>query len=68
MKLGVELMIMGMGTVFAFLILLIFSMNMMSKIVTMLESDRIETDNKKVPDNTLLAVISAAIHQHRHRG
>ena len=68
MKLGVELMIMGMGTVFAFLILLIFSMNMMSKIVTMLENDRIETDNKKIPDNTLIAVISAAIHQHRHRG
>ncbi len=73
MQLGFELMLMGMSTVFAFLILLIFCMTIMSKMVTLIEKksieiDPIETDHKQIPDNTLIAVISAAIHQHRQKG
>ena len=73
MQLGFELMLMGMSTVFAFLILLIFCMTIMSKMVTLIEKkpieiDPIEIDQNKIPDNTLIAVISAAIHQHLHKG
>ncbi len=68
MKLGFELMLMGMSTVFAFLILLIFCMTIMSKMVTLIEKKPIEIDQNKIPDNTLIAVISAAIHQHRQKG
>jgi len=68
MQLGFELMLMGMGTVFAFLILLVFSMNIMSKIVIVMEHNETNTDEvDKIPDNKLLAIISAAIHQHRQR-
>ena len=65
MQLGFELILMGMGTVFTFLIVLIFCMTLMSKIVMLLENDAIETGGKQIADRTLIAVISAAIHQHR---
>ena len=68
MQLGFELMLMGMSTVFAFLILLIFCMTLMSKMVTLIEKKPIEIEHEQIPDNTLIAVISAAIHQHRQKG
>ncbi|MCU7833970.1 MAG: OadG family protein [gamma proteobacterium symbiont of Taylorina sp.] len=67
MQLGLELILMGMGTVFSFLVILVFCINIMSKVVSLLEPDSIETDQNNIPDETLIAVISAAIHQHRHK-
>ena len=67
MQLGFELMLMGMGTVFAFLVMLIFCMMLMSKMIALIENNKPETEQLKIPDNILIEVISAAIHQHRHR-
>lgn len=68
---GVELMIYGMGTVVVFLALLVVTTTAMSKVIgryfavpditTPTETAPVSGANKK----QLLAVISAAIHQHR---
>ena len=66
---GFKFMALGMGTVFMFLIVLIFMMNAMSKIVNKffpepqaanLEPASTQKDNKKI-----IAAITAAISHHR---
>jgi oxaloacetate decarboxylase gamma subunit len=65
---GLELMLVGMGTVFAFLILLVFATALMSRLVLRFEGS---------PDATIpvgahgeaeeVAAIAAAIAEHRRR-
>jgi len=73
---GINLMALGMGAVFVFLTLLVFTTTLMSKIVmhfTPPEADASATpvisgsQSNQVSDGQLLAVISAAIHRHRSR-
>ncbi len=76
---GIELMLLGMGIVFAFLILLIFATKGMSALVTRFApapAPVIKAPPKKVvasgavapeQDAELLAVLQAAISQHRAR-
>ncbi|MGB3621532.1 oxaloacetate decarboxylase [Ketobacter sp. MCCC 1A13808] len=73
---GVNLMVVGMGAVFVFLMLLVFTTSVMSALVarflpqpnhpvvteTPTPARATGTDN-----STLMAVITAAIHQHRSR-
>ncbi len=73
---GVNLMIIGMGAVFVFLILLIFATGIMSSLITKYLP---ETEPPVIPkrptnqattqttDGQLMAVITAAIHRHRSR-
>ncbi len=56
---GLTLMLAGMGTVFAFLTVLVFAMTMMSYIVKRLQI--VATD----PSDEEVAAISAAIARHR---
>ena len=69
---GVELMLFGMGTVIAFLTLLVLATMLMSALVERF----LPEPPPQVPgsslsaaavDPTTLAIISAAIHQHRSR-
>lgn len=74
---GVNLMLIGMGAVFFFLVLLIFTTTLMSSLVTRFlpepepESPLITNPqaNRPAPvsDKPLLAVIAAAVHRHRTR-
>ncbi len=74
MQLGLELALMGMGTVFSFLVLLIFITGLMSKLISSYEkkiiaSAPVKTSiNKKtdtISDELLTGIISNAIQQHR---
>ena len=80
MQQGFELALTGMTTVFLFLFLLIICMTLMSKAIAFFETESAQTaavsePEKKVslsrspaiPDELLIAVISAAIHQHRNK-
>ncbi len=66
---GLELMLYGMGTVVAFLTLLVFATGLMSAVITHYFPVEAEVDETRaaapVADTTLLAVITAAIHKHR---
>lgn len=67
---GIELATLGMGTVFMFLTLLVVAMTLMSKLVNLTDrSQKLATvtqpNTTEVIDPKKLAVISAAIHQHR---
>ncbi|HEY6610263.1 MAG TPA: OadG family protein [Pseudomonas sp.] len=74
---GVELMLFGMGFVFAFLVLLIGAIRVMSWLITLLapavpqpaaaRTVRSQPAPAQQPDAELLAAIQAAIHQHRAR-
>ncbi len=75
---GVELMLIGMGSVFTFLVLLIVSIRVMSWLLGHLApavaqpTAAIRTSTPQPapahqPDGELLAAIQAAIHQHRAR-
>ena len=61
---GLEIMLIGMGTVFSFLALLVFFSTMMSRLVhrIMPPQDTVDLDRDK-----LTAVISAAVTAHRNR-
>lgn len=62
---GVELMLIGMGTVFTFLTLLVFATSAMSSLVG---GDAVPTSPPTAaegPTNEELAVIGAAVAQHR---
>jgi len=79
MQQGFELALTGMTTVFLFLFLLIICMTLMSKAIAFFEHESSQTDISTVeknaplsqshamPDELLIAVISAAIHQHRSK-
>lgn len=68
---GVELMVLGMGIVFIFLLILVFALNVMSRISFYFDNpeDDQTTETQQVlrkPDNTaLIAVISAAVTRYR---
>jgi len=75
---GINLMVIGMGAVFSFLTLLVFTTTQMSKLVNkyappapvpaaqpVVAASPSQPD--QVSDGQLLAVISAAIHRHRSR-
>lgn len=79
---GVELMLLGMGFVFTFLVVLIFTIRLMSRLVArfatppapVLAPRRVPgvlpaapAPASALPDGELLAAIQAAIHQHRAR-
>ena len=76
---GINLMVIGMGAVFTFLTLLVFTTTIMSKLVnkyappapapTAQPSVAVVSPNQpnQVSDGQLLAVITAAIHRHRSR-
>ncbi|MEH6386470.1 MULTISPECIES: OadG family protein [Pseudomonas] len=72
---GVDLMIMGMGAVFAFLVSLVVIVTLMSKLLGKYFPDAIPAPKapsrpKPAPDAVdpeLIAVISTAIRQHRSR-
>ncbi|WP_198263735.1 OadG family protein [sulfur-oxidizing endosymbiont of Gigantopelta aegis] len=79
MQLGIELALMGIGTVFTFLVLLIFVTSMMSKAVTAMEkrtSPPAVTMGKpldagtgqKLSDEMLATIITAAVKQYRAKG
>ncbi len=73
MQLGIELALMGIGTVFIFLVLLIFLMDLMSKIINsyekrvLLSAPQKKSTNKtdKIPDDLLSVIITNAIKQHQ---
>ena len=56
---GVELMLIGMGTVFVFLSLLVFAMSLLSRVAARFGVDDAEPTEEEV------AAISAAISKHR---
>ena len=61
---GVELMFVGMGTVFVFLTLLVFAMNLMSRLAARFEP----APEPSGPSADEVAAITAAIARHRkHR-
>lgn len=75
---GLVLLILGMGTVYVFLALLVIVTTVMSSLVMKYAPAGPATKNARVPakslpsasapaDQTLTAVISAALHAHRSR-
>lgn len=71
---GVELMLLGMGSVFAFLIILVFVTGIMSRLIDRFfpEAAPVAKPVRRAPaaaavDSELLAVIGAAVKQHRSR-
>ena len=66
---GVELMLFGMGTVVVFLSLLVVVTSGMSALVGRYAPPEPEpaAQGARVSDPALIAVITAAIHQHRSR-
>lgn len=70
---GVKLMVLGMGTVFTFLMLLVVAMMGMSRLARTLRPDELPAESAlKTPagssspeDQELIAVISAAVRQYR---
>ena len=72
---GLELMVLGMGIVFTFLILLVFTMKGMSRMALSLDQGEPQTTSPSMPpatttgnaesDEQLIAVISAAINRFR---
>lgn len=70
---GLELMAFGMGTVFAFLVLLIFATSLMSKVVNKFAPEPVVVPQVAVTtpsqgvDPQLLNVLAAAVKEHRAR-
>ncbi|MEE2731390.1 MAG: OadG family transporter subunit [Pseudomonadota bacterium] len=72
---GVNLMMIGMGAVFVFLVLLVFATSIMSALISKLlpepniSSTPTATGHQppQASDGQLMAVIAAAIHRHRSR-
>jgi len=59
---GIELMLVGMGTVFVFLTLLVIMMTVMAQVIT-----RLTPAAEDAVSDEEVAAISAAIAQHRNR-
>lgn len=71
---GIELMVFGMGSVFVFLTLLVFSTSIMSKLVIKFapEPEPVAAPKPVITANqgadaTLLAVLSQAVKEHKNR-
>jgi oxaloacetate decarboxylase gamma subunit len=72
---ALDLLIFGMGTVFVFLALLVIAINMMSRFVETYFPEIVVEETPAIKrktttdalDPTTLAVIQAAIHQHRDK-
>ena len=69
---AVTLMGLGLGTVFVFLTLLVWLTSLMSTVVNRIAPARVAVSpapaaDDTADDQTLLAVITAAIHAHRNR-
>lgn len=71
---GVNLMMIGMGAVFVFLVLLVFATSIMSSLISrFLPEPQIPStptatgQPPQANDGQLMAVIAAAIHRHRSR-
>jgi oxaloacetate decarboxylase gamma subunit len=69
---GVNLMLIGMGSVFSFLALLVVAMYGMSRLAAMIGPEEVETQSRSFPlqqggtdDGEIIAVISAAINRYR---
>jgi len=62
---GVELMLIGMGTVFFFLMLLVFATSVMSRLVGRFAPSPAPADRPPVQAEEDIAAISAAISVHR---
>jgi oxaloacetate decarboxylase (Na+ extruding) subunit gamma len=75
MEQALELLIFGMGTVFVFLVVLVFAVNLMSRLVENYFPEPVPPAApipkakavSRAIDNTTLAVIKAAVHQHREK-
>ncbi len=74
MQQGVDLMLFGMGTVFVFLTVLVISMTIMSAVIQRLFPEAPEPQTLApvfapvgTPDPKVLAIIKAAIEQHRNK-
>ncbi|MDH3995025.1 MAG: OadG family protein [Gammaproteobacteria bacterium] len=75
MSQGIELMLYGMGTVVLFLALLVVATTAMSRFIgryfpepeppVQAALQRLHAQNKPAGDPNLVAVITAAVHQHR---
>jgi len=69
---ALNLMVLGMGTVFVFLTILVFVTSTMSTLVAKIAPEQpagqtMSAIQSPAEDKTLLAVITAAIHAHRSR-
>jgi oxaloacetate decarboxylase gamma subunit len=70
---GINLLVLGMGFVFVFLVFLVFATSGMSQIVTRFApaqtapkpASKSQSAKPTGPDRTLLAVIAAAVHHHK---
>ena len=61
---GLQLMLIGMGTVFTFLTLLVFCSMLMSRVILRFSPQVVNSDEDQA---RLISVISAAIASHRNR-
>jgi oxaloacetate decarboxylase gamma subunit len=70
---GIEIMLIGMGIVYAFLALLIVMVNVMTSViqrlfpVTLIPKNRSVSTLPSTPDAGVIAAISAAVHQYRNK-
>jgi oxaloacetate decarboxylase gamma subunit len=70
---GIDLMLFGMGTVFVFLTVLVFATVIMSGFIQRYLPEKVEPQQPVTPvpagvtDPKVLAIIKAAIDQHRNR-
>ncbi len=64
---GVQLMVVGMGTVFVFLTLLVLATGFMSRLVLRFQPEVVEGEDGEVRGEEV-AAITAAIAAHRRRG
>ncbi|MDQ7089671.1 MAG: OadG family transporter subunit [Methylococcales bacterium] len=71
MSVGVEIMLVGMGTVFLFLAMLIVTVNGMSKLIERFvveeTTETTETTAVKGVNPQVVAAISTAVHQYRKK-
>ena len=64
---GLYLMLVGMGFVISFLTILVMILGIVEKVIPAETTAETTVSDTKLGNNTLFAVISAAIHQHRNR-
>ncbi len=73
---GIELMLVGMGTVFVFLVLLVFSILGMTKVISKVSKDvslpggshaEIDTGKNNELSKELITVISSAVYHYHHK-